>query len=111
LRRAGCCTCGRARQGTRAGGRRGDRDNDRVACETRLTVEQLGQLAEVADRQAARLAAAADVIGAELGEERAGPSFPRTGPAAMASFDRGIEAACRELRELFRDQRHAEGET
>jgi hypothetical protein len=79
LRRAGCCTCGRARQGTRAGGRRGDRDNDRVARETRLTVEQLGQLAEVADRQAARFAAAADVIGAELGEERAGPSYPGQG--------------------------------
>lgn len=72
----------------------------------RLKDDELAQLADLADRQATRFAAAADMIGAELGEQREAPSYPRSGPRATLWFDNGIEAAARELQARFGEQRH-----
>jgi hypothetical protein len=71
----------------------------------RLKEHELAQLADLADRQAARFAAAADAIGAQLGEQRDGPSYPHRGPRATLWFDHGVEAAARELRARARSRR------
>jgi hypothetical protein len=47
---------------------------------SRLSVAELEHLAELAERQAARLHAAADEIGGELGEARLHPSYYPTRP-------------------------------
>lgn len=68
----------------------------------RLSGSELEQLAGLAERQAARLAAEADELGAELGEERSEPSYPRNRSRVDYQFDDGIEAASARLREAIR---------
>jgi hypothetical protein len=71
---------------------------------SQLSIAELEHLAELAERQAARLHAAADEIGAELGEERVQPSYQPTRPRVDYLFDDGIEAASARLREAFGDR-------
>lgn len=66
-----------------------------------LSVEKLEQLAELAERQAARLHAAADEIGVDLGEDRERPSYQPTRPRVDYHFEDGIEAASERLRKAF----------
>lgn len=71
---------------------------------SQLNTAKLEHLAELAERQAARLHAAADEIGAELGEERERPSYQPTRPRVDYRFEDGIEAASERLREAFGDR-------
>jgi hypothetical protein len=54
---------------------------------SRLSVVELEHLAELADRQAERLHAAADEIGVEIGEQRAHPSYQPTRPRVDYLFE------------------------
>jgi hypothetical protein len=72
---------------------------------SRLTVPELERLAELAERQAERLHAAADEIGAELGERRDQPSYEPSRERVDFLFDDGIEAASERLREGLHDRR------
>jgi hypothetical protein len=58
----------------------------------------LERLADLAYRQAVRLAAAADEVGELLGERRMMPSYPQVGPRVDYRFDDEIEAAFERLR-------------
>lgn len=71
---------------------------------SQLNTAELAKLADLAERQAARLHAAADEIGAELGEEREHPSYQPTRPRVDYSFGDGIEAASERLREAFNNR-------
>lgn len=71
---------------------------------SQLSIAELEHLAELAERQATRLHAAADEIGAELGEERAQSSYQPKRPRVDYLFDDGIEAASERLREAFGDR-------
>ena len=71
---------------------------------SKLSVAKLEQLAELAERQAERLHAAADEIGAELGEKRERPSYQPTRPRVDYHFEDGIEAASERLRKAFGDR-------
>lgn len=69
---------------------------------SRLSVAELKHLAELAERQAERLHAAADELGAELGERRDRPSYQPSRPRVDYMFEDGIEAASERLRDWFR---------
>jgi hypothetical protein len=72
-----------------------------------LSKDVLERLADLADRQEARLHEAADAIGAELGEDRSEPSYPRTGPRIDYRWNSEVDntdTAFKKLRETFGQQ-------
>jgi hypothetical protein len=69
-----------------------------------LTKDDLERLADLAERQEARLHEAADGVGAELGEARSEPSYPRTRPRIDYRWDSEVDdtdSAFQKLREAL----------
>ena len=74
----------------------------------RLSSVDLERLADLAYRQAIRLAAAADEAGELLGERRVTPSYPQVGPRVDYHFDDEIEAAFERLRASMKPDAEAQ---